>query len=94
MPRPTDAEISQHLTQLAGWTRVGDAITKPFAFPSFPQAIAFVVRVAFDAEAMNHHPDLDIRWARVHVALSTHDAGGLTLKDMALAGKIDAAAQP
>jgi 4a-hydroxytetrahydrobiopterin dehydratase len=85
----SDAEIELGLTSLAGWTREGAAIAKTYVFPGFPPAIAFVMRVAFLAEAMNHHPDLDIRWAKVRVGLSTHEAGGITAKDMVLAGQIE-----
>ena len=59
---------------------------------SFPDAVAFVVQVGFLAEAANHHPDVDIRWRTVHLALTTHDAGGLTALDVELARRIDAIA--
>ena len=63
---------------------------KEFRFGGFPDAIAFVVRVGMAAEVANHHPDLDIRYNRVRVALSTHSEGGLTEKDFALAAEADA----
>jgi 4a-hydroxytetrahydrobiopterin dehydratase len=94
-PRPTrldDSAVTAALTARPGWERDGDTIRKSFTLESFADAVAFVVRVGFDAEAMNHHPDLDVRWRTVHVALSTHDAGGLTELDFELAGRIDAAA--
>ena len=59
---------------------------------SFPDAIAFVVRIGFFAEQADHHPDLDVRWRKVKVALTTHDAGGLTQKDVDLATRIEGAA--
>jgi 4a-hydroxytetrahydrobiopterin dehydratase len=87
--RLDDAAITTRLGELDGWSRDDDAITKEFRCASFPDAIAFVVRVGFLAEAANHHPDLDVRWRTVHVALSTHDAGGLTALDFDLAARID-----
>ncbi len=92
MARPqrlSDDDLATALASLDGWTRDGDEIRKAFARESFPDAIAFVVRVAFCAEAADHHPDLDLRWRTVHVALTTHDAGGLTELDIDLARTID-----
>ena len=91
-PLPDD-QIAERLTGLEGWERSGDEIVKTFELPSFPEAIAFVTRVADRAEAADHHPDLDIRYRKVRVALSTHDAGGITTKDFALAAEIDTAAE-
>jgi 4a-hydroxytetrahydrobiopterin dehydratase len=88
----SDDEISTKLDSLAGWIRQGDAIEKTFELKSFPDAIAFVTRVGFLAEAADHHPDLDVRWRKVKVALSTHAAGGITAKDFDLAGEIEAVA--
>ena len=76
-------EIESRLTEHAGWTARGDALTRTFAFKSFPDAIAFVARLAFDAEAADHHPDLDIRFRKVTVSWSTHSEGGVTEKDFA-----------
>jgi 4a-hydroxytetrahydrobiopterin dehydratase len=87
-----EAAIAKELATLDGWTRDGDEIAKDFACPSFPDAIAYVVRIGFLAERANHHPDLDIRWRTLSVRLSTHDAGGLTSLDFALAREIDEAA--
>ena len=84
-----DDEIAKWLAAHAGWERHGDEIRKTFELASFADAIAFVVRVGFLAEAADHHPDLDIRWRTVAVALSTHDAGGLTGRDVTLAASID-----
>jgi 4a-hydroxytetrahydrobiopterin dehydratase len=91
MSKLSDAEISARLQTLAGWTRQGDTISKTFTRPGFPAAIAFVTRIGFLAEAANHHPDIDIRWNKVTLALTTHDAGGLTAKDFALAAAADEA---
>jgi 4a-hydroxytetrahydrobiopterin dehydratase len=88
----SDAEISTGLASLPGWGREGDTIVKQYERASFPDAIAFVVRVGFLAEKADHHPDLDVRWRTVHVALSSHDAGGITEKDLALAGQIESVA--
>ena len=72
--------------------RAGDGITRLFQFKDFPAAIQFVNRLADLAEKAFHHPDIDIRWNKVSLFLTTHDSGGLTRKDFDLAGKIDAAA--
>jgi 4a-hydroxytetrahydrobiopterin dehydratase len=87
-----DAAVATALAELPGWGREGDTIVKQFQLASFPDAVAFVVRVGFLAEQANHHPDLDVRWRNVRVALTTHDAGGLTELDMALAREIEAVA--
>jgi 4a-hydroxytetrahydrobiopterin dehydratase len=89
--RLDDAAISDWLTAHPGWRREGDELRRRFERPSFADAIAFVVRVGFLAEAANHHPDLDVRWRSVDVALTTHDAGGLTALDLDLAESIAAA---
>lgn len=92
MARPErldDQAIEARLGALAGWTRSGDVIGKEFTRGGFPDAIAFVVQVGFLAEAANHHPDIDVRWRTVRLALSTHDAGGLTALDFDLAARID-----
>jgi 4a-hydroxytetrahydrobiopterin dehydratase len=90
--RLDDPTITSRLATLDGWSRVGDEIRKEYERASFPDAIAFVVRIGFLAEAANHHPDIDIRWRTVHVALTTHDAGGLSARDFDLAAQIDEAA--
>jgi 4a-hydroxytetrahydrobiopterin dehydratase len=74
---------------LPGWERDGDELRKDYSCPSFPDAIAFVVRIGFLAERANHHPDLDVRWRTVTVALTTHDAGGLTALDLQVATEIE-----
>jgi 4a-hydroxytetrahydrobiopterin dehydratase len=76
-------EIESQLREHPGWTATGDALTRIFAFKTFPDAIAFVARLAFDAEAADHHPDLDIRYRKVTVTWSTHSEGGVTEKDFA-----------
>ena len=92
MARLSDDEIRSGLAKLASWGRRGDEIEKVYELPSFPDAIAFVTRVGFLAEKANHHPDLDIRWRNVRVGLSTHDEGGITDRDLGLAGEIESVA--
>jgi 4a-hydroxytetrahydrobiopterin dehydratase len=87
----TDDEAREALVGLPEWTREGDEIVRTFELPSFLAVIAFVGRIAALAEAADHHPDLDIRYRRLRVALSTHDSGGLTRLDIDLALRIDAA---
>ena len=89
MAKLSDGEITAGLSALPGWAREGDEIVKTFDCGTFPGAVAFVVRIGFFAEKADHHPDLDVRWKRVRVALTTHDAGGLTAKDLDLAGEIE-----
>jgi 4a-hydroxytetrahydrobiopterin dehydratase len=89
MPPLIDSEITAGLARLPGWAREGDEIVKTFDCGTFPAAIAFVVRIGFFAERVDHHPDLDVRWKNVRVALTTHDAGGLTNKDLDLAREIE-----
>lgn len=86
----SDTEIEAHLSRLAGWARQGGEIRKTFQLASFPAAIAFVTQAGFLAESAGHHPDIDIRWRNVTLALTTHDAGGLTAKDFDLAAQLDA----
>ena len=72
------------------WTEVDGKLTRSFELPSFPEAVAFVGRVAEIAEAQDHHPDIDIRWRTVTLAVNTHDQGGaITDKDHALAAAVD-----
>lgn len=84
-----DQDIRTRLDDLPGWTREGDVIRKTYTLESFPEAIAFVNRIAERAESADHHPDIDIRYDRVACALSTHSEGGLTAKDFDLASEID-----
>ncbi|MFE3797892.1 4a-hydroxytetrahydrobiopterin dehydratase [Nocardia tengchongensis] len=85
----SDDDIAEALTDLPEWSRTGDSITRTVQAASFLAGIELVRRVAAAAEAANHHPDIDIRWRRVTFTLSTHDAGGLTPLDTALAREID-----
>ena len=75
---------------MSAWEQQGDAIVRTFEHADFVAAMAFVNQVATLAEAADHHPDIDIRWNKVTLLLTTHSAGGLTDKDRALAAQIDA----
>jgi 4a-hydroxytetrahydrobiopterin dehydratase len=85
----TREEITAALKGLAGWKQDGDALAKTFKFGSFKEAMSFMVRVGFEAEAMNHHPDWTNVYNNVAVRLNTHDAGGkVTAKDVELAQRM------
>ena len=83
------------LSSLQGWSEVEgrDAIAKIYSFADFSEAFGWMARVALAAEQMNHHPEWFNVWSRVDVTLSTHDAGGLTKRDIALAKRMDAIAE-
>lgn len=81
-------EISRQLQDLPDWTLDGDQIVADFEFENFGAAMVFVNRTAEQAEEANHHPDIDIRWNKVHLVLTSHDAGGLTQRDIELAHRI------
>ena len=90
----SDAERKEALPALAGWTHdsARDAISKRFKFADFSEAFAFMTRVALAAEKADHHPEWRNVWNRVDILLTTHEADGLTSRDIALAEKIDAIA--
>jgi 4a-hydroxytetrahydrobiopterin dehydratase len=94
MAKLTEDELRTALGEMGGWTQVGEAIRKDFVFPGFRGAIGFVNRVADRANEAAHHPDLEIHYNRVLVTLSTHDEGGVTEKDVALAAEIDTVSAP
>jgi 4a-hydroxytetrahydrobiopterin dehydratase len=85
--KPT--EIRESLSGVPKWEKKGAAITRTYEFKDFPGAIRFVNALARLAEKTQHHPDVDIRWNKVTLNLTTHDAGGLTEKDFDLAKKFD-----
>ena len=91
MPRLSDTERQELLPALDGWTMVEgrDAITKRFVFDDFSAAFGWMTRVALAAEAMNHHPEWSNTYNRVEVTLATHDAKGLTRRDVELAQRMD-----
>jgi 4a-hydroxytetrahydrobiopterin dehydratase len=84
------AEIEQALTQLPDWQLNDALLNRTFNFTDFREAMSFVNSVAAVAERAGHHPDIDIRYNKVKLALTSHDAGGITEKDFALAGEIGA----
>ena len=91
MPVPTlsSSEIDAALAGLPGWTLERDALAKTFKFATFREAFGFMTRVAFEAEAMDHHPEWTNVYNRVAIRLNTHDAGGkVTAKDVELAKRI------
>ena len=86
----TSEQVKERLAGLPGWTVEGVAIRKQFVFDGFASAVAFVVRVGFDAEAADHHPDILIsNYKKVTLTFTTHSAGGLTEKDFAAAEAAD-----
>jgi 4a-hydroxytetrahydrobiopterin dehydratase len=89
----SDVEIQRALGSLPGWTRRGDTLAKTCSFARFADGIAFVQRVAAAADAMDHHPDIDIRYTKVTCTLSTHSAGGITQLDLDLAQQVESAGQ-
>jgi 4a-hydroxytetrahydrobiopterin dehydratase len=85
----TDDEIRERLGELPGWSLGDGVIEKQYELGDFREAIAFLIRVAFEAEAANHHPDVDVRWNRVRLALATHSEHAITSKDLELAAAIE-----
>ena len=92
MPLLEDSEIEAKLAALQGWERSGEAIVKAFKRDDFVGSVKFVDALAAPAEAMGHHPDLEISWDTVTVTISTHSEGGLTAADFELAKKVEALA--
>ena len=93
MPKLTPPLIKAALVETPNWKKRGAVITRTYEFKDFVEAMKFVNAVAKLSEQAWHHPDMDIRWNKVTLALTTHDQGGLTEKDFALAKKFDAAAR-
>ena len=89
MEKLSTEKIKTALARVPDWKKRGLTIARTYPFKDFPAAIKFVNAVARLAERAWHHPDIDIRWNRVTLTLTTHDAGGLTKKDFGLAGKFD-----
>ena len=88
----TESEVSEQLAGLPNWRRADSdepAITATYELTDFVAALDFVNRVGHEAELMNHHPDIDIRWNKVTMVLSTHSEGGLTHLDIELAHRIN-----
>ena len=89
MAKLTEAQITESLANVQGWNRLDDEIIRIFEFSDFVQAMGFVTMVGLLAERAHHHPDIDVRWNRVKLILTTHSEGGLTTKDFELAQAID-----
>lgn len=81
-----ESEIQKKMQQAKGWIREGHEIHRLFTFDGFMDAISFVNQIAAHAESVNHHPDITIKYNKVHLLLSTHDANGLTQNDFDFAG--------
>ncbi len=88
MQRLDDATIAQALAALPGWEREDDALVREFRFKNFREAMAFVNQVAELAEELRHHPDITIRYNRVRLLLTTHEANGLTERDLEFARRL------
>ena len=89
MPALNTKQIGLHLTTVPDWTKRAQTIGRTYKFDGFLMSIAFVHRIAKRAQKMNHHPDIDIRFDKVKLTLTTHDEGGITEKDFALARQCD-----
>jgi 4a-hydroxytetrahydrobiopterin dehydratase len=88
----SDSEVTARLEDLPDWSQPGEEIQRTFRFKDFVAAMAFVERIAARAEAVQHHPDILIRYSRVTLSLSTHDAGGISEKDFEFATAANAIA--
>lgn len=80
--RLDEDELKAALAELPGWSQAGDAITAAYPFDGYEAAFAFATRVALYAQRVDHHPDLLVQWGKVTVTWSTHDAGGVTRRDV------------
>ena len=89
MTRLSETQVERALKPLAGWRREGDFITKEFRFRTFLAGIKFVDKVALIAESRQHHPDINVVWTTVALRIQTHDEGGITDLDVALAAEIE-----
>jgi len=85
----SDTEVQQLLQQLSGWKRNGKAIERIFQFDNFVKAMEFVNQIAEASEAVNHHPDILINYNKVTLSLVSHDSGGVTQRDIKMAGRIN-----
>jgi len=91
-PRLAADELERALAELPGWSLAAGKLHREYGFADFSAAFGFMTRVALEAERMNHHPEWSNVWNRVVVDLTTHDSGGVTASDVALARKMDALA--
>ena len=90
MEKLSDSELKEHLSGLKGWVLEGDAIMKSFRFKDFKEAFSVMTRIAFECEAQHHHPNWENVYNSLTIRLNTHDVGGITSKDIALAKTIEA----
>ena len=88
-PRLPPDELAAALSGLPLWSGDGEGIRRSVELPGFPDAVAALVRMAFVAEQLDHHPDVDLRWRTLHLTLVTHSAGGVTGLDLQLARRVD-----
>jgi 4a-hydroxytetrahydrobiopterin dehydratase len=90
----SDSEVTAALVDFPGWSRTkignSEALTRRVSFPTFPSLIEAVNQIAVAAEKANHHPDLDIRYTNLTIYLTSHDAGGITSRDLKMAKQISA----
>lgn len=85
----SNTEIEAFVESHSGWSRAGDGISRTFELADFNESMGFVTRVALAAEKADHHPDIDIRWNKVTLTLSTHSEGGITARDLDMADLCD-----
>ena len=90
MSKLSEPEIREAIQELPGWVDQDGKLTKTFTHSSFPEAIVFVNAVAHIAELANHHPDIDVRYSNITLSLVTHEEGGITPRDVALARQVEA----
>ena len=88
MPVLSEQDVQNALRDLPSWSKIGSVIRRQFEFADFKQAMAFVNKVAEAAERANHHPDITINYNKVTMALTSHDSGGITHRDIRMAGEI------
>jgi 4a-hydroxytetrahydrobiopterin dehydratase len=89
MPALTAKQVSLHLKAVPNWSKRAQTILRTFKFEGFLECIAFVNQIARKAQKLNHHPDIDIRFNKVTLKLTTHHEGGITEKDFSLARQCD-----
>lgn len=90
----SESDRTDFFAEHSEWVLEGEEISRTFVFEGFPAAIAFVMECSFAAEAADHHPDIDIRWNKVTMTLTSHDESALTSKDTTLAAVFDSICSP
>lgn len=93
MTKLSESEIAAKIAEIPEWTEVNDEITRTYQFDDFNASMAFIAKIAEYAESVQHHPDILIRYNKVTLTVSTHDAGGITQKDFDLAAKAEVLAK-